>query len=60
MRTTLFFVNHKYNINLFLESKKATVLTEQINIAVTDMQKLHKELKKNIKFLLHQLAFYHN
>ena len=25
---TLFFINHKYNINLFLESKKVTVLTE--------------------------------
>ena len=58
--TTSFFTNYEYNINLFLESKKATVLTEQVNITVTDMQKLHKKLKKNIKFLLHQLTFYYN
>ena len=57
---TSFFTNHEYNANLFLELKKATVLTEQVNITVTDMQKLHKKLKKNIKFLLHQLVFYHN
>ena len=51
--TTSFFANYRYNTNLFLESKKATVLTEQVNITVTDMQKLYKKLKKNIKFLLH-------
>ena len=33
----LFFINHKYNINLFLESKKTIVLTEQVNIAIIDM-----------------------
>ena len=60
MRRSSFFINHKYNINLFLESKKAMILTEQVNIAVTDIQKLYKKLKKNIKFLSHQLAFYHN
>ena len=58
--TTLFFTNHEYNINLFLESKKAIILTEQVNITVTDMQRLHKELKRDIKFLSHQSAFYHN
>ena len=26
--TTSFFINHKYNANLFQESKKVTVLTE--------------------------------
>ena len=56
----LFFVNYKYNINLFQESKKAIVLTEQVNITVTDMQKLYKKLKKDIEFLLHRLVFYHN
>ena len=58
--TTLFFVNYEYNANLFLESKKAIVLTEQVNITVTDMQKLHKKLKKNIEFLSHQSVFYYN
>ena len=48
-----FFINYKYNINLFLELKKAMILTEQVNITMTDMQRLYKELKKNIKFLLH-------
>ena len=57
---TSFFTNHEYNTNLFLESKKATVLTEQVNITVTDMQKLYKELKRDIKFLSYQSAFYHN
>ena len=57
---TLFFANHKYNTNLFQESKKATVLTEQVNITATDMQKLYKKLKKDIKFLLHRSVFYHN
>ena len=57
---TLFFVNYEYNTNLFLESKKTIILTEQVNITVTDMQKLHKELKKNIEFLLHWSIFYHN
>ena len=50
---TSFFVNHEYNINLFLELKKVMILTEQVNITVTDRQRLYKELKKNIKFLLH-------
>ena len=57
---TSFFVNHGYNTNLFLESKKAIVLTEQVNVIVTDMQRLYKKLKKNIEFLSHQSAFYHN
>ena len=57
---TPFFTNHEYNINLFQESKKATVLTEQVNITVTEMQTLHKELKQDIKFLSHRSAFYHN
>ena len=55
--TTPFFANYKYNANLFLESKKAMILIEQVNITVTDMQRLHKKLKKNIKFLSHQSAF---
>ena len=58
--TMSFFVNYKYNTNIFLESKKAMILIEQVNIAVIDMQRLHKELKKNIKFLSHQSVFYHN
>ena len=57
---TLFFVNYKYNTNLFQELKKAIVLIEQVNITVTEMQTLHKELKQDIKFLLHKLAFYYN
>ena len=57
---TSFFVNHEYNANLFQESKKATVLTEQVNMTVTEMQTLHKELKQDIKFLSHRSAFYHN
>ena len=57
---TLFFMNHEYNTNLFQELKKAIVLTEQVNITVTEMQALHKKLKQDIKFLSHQLVFYHN
>ena len=57
---TSFFINYEYNINLFQESKKAIVLIEQVNITVTEMQKLHKELKKNIEFLSHRSVFYHN
>ena len=60
MSTILFFANYEYNVNLFQESKKATVLTEQVNITVTEMQTLHKELKQDIKFLSHRSAFYHN
>ena len=41
---TPFFVNHRYNANLFLESKKVTVLTEQVKLTVNEMHKLHKEL----------------
>ena len=58
--TTSFFVNHEYNANLFQESKKATVLTEQVNITVTEMQTLHNKLKQDIEFLLYRSAFYHN
>ena len=57
---TSFFVNHEYNVNLFQESKKAMMLTEQVNVTVTEMQMLHKELKQDIEFLSHRLAFYHN
>ena len=42
---TSFFTNHEYNANLFQESKKVIVLTEQVNITVTEMQTLHKKLK---------------
>ena len=58
--TTSFFVNHGYNTNLFQEPREATVLTEQVNITVTEMQRLHKELKRDIEFLSHRSAFYHN
>ena len=57
---TSFFANHGYNANLFQESKKATVLTEQVNITAMKMQTLHRELKQDIKFLSHWSAFYHN
>ena len=56
----LFFVNYKYNINLFFKLKKATVLIEQVNIITKKIQQRYKELKKDIKFLLHRLTFYHN
>ena len=56
----LFFINHKYNANMFLESKESTVLTEQVKVTVNEMHKLHKELQMNIKFLLHHSVFYHN
>ena len=39
-----FFANYKYNMNLFLESKKVTVLTEQVKVTADKMHKLHKEL----------------
>ena len=35
---TSFFINYKYNANLFFKLKKATVLTEQVNVAVKKMQ----------------------
>ena len=53
-------MNYKYNANLFQESKEAIILTEQVNITVTDMQRLHKKLKRDIKFLSYQSVFYHN
>ena len=57
---TSFFANHEYNTNLFLELKKATVLTEQTKVTVNDMHKLHKELKTDIEFLSHHSVFYYN
>ena len=60
IRQTLFFVNHRYNMNLFLESKKVTVLTEQVRVTVNEMHKLHKELQTDIEFLSHHSVFYHN
>ena len=56
----LFFINHEYNTNLFLKSKKATLLTEHTIVTADEMHKLHKELWKNIKFLLNCSVFYHN
>ena len=58
--TTSFFANHEYNANLFQESKKATVLIEQVNITATEMWTLHNKLKQDIKFLSHRLTIYHN
>ena len=55
-----FFINYKYNTNLFLELKKVTVLTEQIKVTADKMHKLHKELQTDIDFLLHHSVFYHN
>ena len=57
---TSFFINHEYNVNLFLESKEATVLTEQVKVTVNKIHKLHRELKTDIEFLSHCSAFYHN
>ena len=57
---TPFFANHEYNVNLFLKSKKVTVLTEQIKVTVNEMHKLHKKLKADIEFLSHCSVFYHN
>ena len=37
-----------------------TVLTEQVNITVTEMWTLHKKLKQDIEFLSHRSVFYHN
>ena len=47
-------------MNLFLESKEATVLTEWAKITADEMHKLHDELKTDIEFLSHCSAFYHN
>ena len=47
-------------MNLFLELKKVTVLTEQVKIIADEMHKLHKKLKTDVEFLLHHSAFYHN
>ena len=57
---TLFFTNYEYNTNLFFKSKKATVLTEQVNITIKKMQQMHKKLKKDIEFLSYRLIFYYN
>ena len=57
---TPFFANHRYNMNLFLEPKKVTVLAEQVKVTADNMHKLHKELKTDIEFLSHHSAFYHN
>ena len=57
---TSFFTNHRYNTNLFLELKKATILTEQIKITADNMHKLYKELKTDIEFLSHHSVFYYN
>ena len=42
---TLFFTNYRYNANLFLKLKKATVLAEQANITVEQLKKVHRELQ---------------
>ena len=57
---TSFFINHEYNMNLFLELKKVTVLIKQAKITVNEMHKLHKKLKTDIEFLLHCSVFYYN
>ena len=40
----LFFINHRYNANLFLILKKATVLIKKAQITVSKMLQLHKKL----------------
>ena len=57
---TSFFTNYEYNVNLFLESKKVTVLAEQVKVTVNKMHKLHRELQTDIEFLLHCSVFYYN
>ena len=59
-RQTPFFTNHEYNVNLFLELKEVTVLTEQVKVTADKMHKLHKELQTDIEFLSHHSVFYHN
>ena len=55
-----FFVNYEYNVQLFQKSKEAIILAEHTNITVDEIKSLHKELKRDIEFLSHCLAFYHN
>ena len=57
---TSFFINHEYNVNLFLKLKKVTVLTEQIKVTANKMHKLHKELQTDIEFLSHCSVIYYN
>ena len=58
--TISFFINYEYNTNLFQELKKAIILTEQVNITVQEMWKMHSKFKRDIEFLLHYSVFYHN
>ena len=55
-----FFINHRYNINLFLKLKKVTFLINKAQITADKIIKMHKELQKNIEFLSHCSAFYYN
>ena len=47
-------------MNLFLKSKKATILAKQAKVTADKMHKLHKDLQRDIKFLSHHSVFYHN
>ena len=57
---TSFFTNHEYNAQLFQKLKEATILVKQVNIIMNEIKDLHGELKRDIKFLSHCSAFYHN
>ena len=57
---TSFFTNYDYNANLFLALKKSKVWAEKANMNIKELYKIYQELKTDIEFLAHRLAFYYN
>ena len=55
-----FFVNHSYNLKLFLKLKEVKIWVEKANVNISKLHVLYQKLWTDIKFLMLRSAFYHN
>ena len=57
---SLFFANYEFNSNIHKKSRKFVKLIQKITIQIEQLQLLHKELQKNIQFLVKRSVLYVN
>ena len=57
---SLFFANYEFKPEIFKESRRFAEIAQKITIQIEQLTLLHKELQKNIQFLVKRSALYVN
>ena len=55
-----FFANYEFELKTFKKSRKFTKIIQKVTIQIEQLTLLHKELQKNIQFLIKRFALYVN